>query len=87
VILPGHTRIDAAVYVPISEKWKVQANIENVLNRAYYLNADGNNNISPGSPRAVRVSLLTRFSGRRPQSSSGGKFPFAGPLITVPTPS
>jgi len=61
VTLPGYTRIDAAVYVPFSEKWKLQANIENLLNKKYYLNADGNNNISPGSPRAIRIGLVTRF--------------------------
>jgi len=61
VTLPGYTRIDAAVFVPISERWKLQANLENLLNRHYYVNADGNNNISPGSPRAARVSLIARF--------------------------
>ena len=29
--------------------------------RSYYLNADSNTNISPGSPAAVRVALTTRF--------------------------
>jgi catecholate siderophore receptor len=61
VVLPGYTKVDAAVYIPFAEKWKLQAHFENLLNRKYYLNADGNNNISPGSPRAVRVSLVTRF--------------------------
>jgi len=61
VTLPGYTRVDAAVFVPISERWKLQANLENLLNRQYYVNADGNNNISPGSPRAARVSLIARF--------------------------
>jgi catecholate siderophore receptor len=61
VILPGYTRMDAAIYLPFAEKWKLQANIENLLNEKYFLNADGNNNISPGSPRALRVSLITRF--------------------------
>ncbi len=61
VTLPGYTRIDAAVYVPLAEKWTVQANMENLLNQKYYLNADGNNNISPGSPRAVRIGVITRF--------------------------
>jgi catecholate siderophore receptor len=61
VSLPGHTRIDAAMFVPFSERWKLQANVENVLNRTYYRNADGNNNISPGSPRAIRLTLITRF--------------------------
>ena len=61
VVLPGYTRIDAAAYVPLSEKWKVQANVENLVNARYYLTADGNNNISPGSRRGVRVSVITRF--------------------------
>jgi catecholate siderophore receptor len=61
VTLPGYIRIDAAVYVPLSERWKFQANVENLLDKKYYLNADGNNNISPGSSRAIRLGLVTRF--------------------------
>lgn len=61
VILPRYLRADAAVYYSISERWRLQANMENVFNRKYYLNADGNNNISPGSPRGVRVGLIASF--------------------------
>jgi len=61
VILPGYTRADAAVYFSFNEKWRLQANFENLFNKTYYLNADNNNNISPGSPRAVRVGLIARF--------------------------
>jgi catecholate siderophore receptor len=61
VVLPSYTRVDAAVFVPINERWRLQANVENVLDRKYYLNADNNNNISPGSPRALRFSLTARF--------------------------
>jgi len=61
VILPGYTRADAAVYFSFNEKWRLQANFENLLNKTYYLNADNNNNISPGSPRALRVGLIARF--------------------------
>jgi len=61
VILPGYTRADAAVYFSFNEKWRLQANFENLANKTYYLNADNNNNISPGSPRAVRVGLIARF--------------------------
>ncbi|HMH44228.1 MAG TPA: TonB-dependent receptor, partial [Pyrinomonadaceae bacterium] len=53
VILPGYTRADAAVYFSINEKWRLQANFENLSNKTYYLNADNNNNISPGSPRGA----------------------------------
>ncbi|MBV9210583.1 MAG: TonB-dependent siderophore receptor, partial [Acidobacteria bacterium] len=61
VTLPGYTRADAALFYNFNERWRLQANFENLFNRRYYLNADNNNNISPGSPRAVRVGLTARF--------------------------
>jgi catecholate siderophore receptor len=61
VILPGYTRADAAVFVSVNEKTRVQANIENVFDQRYYVNADSNTNISPGSPRAIRLGLITKF--------------------------
>jgi catecholate siderophore receptor len=36
-------------------------NVENLLDTAYYVNAHSNTNITPGSPRAVRFALTTRF--------------------------
>lgn len=61
VTLPGYTKLDAAVYVPLTEKLRLQAHFENLLNTKFFLNADGNNNISPGSPRGVRVGVIARF--------------------------
>jgi catecholate siderophore receptor len=61
VVLPGYTRADAAIFFSISEKWRLQANFQNLFDKQYYLNADNNNNISPGSPRAARVALIARF--------------------------
>jgi len=61
VVVPGYTRADAAVYYSISENWHVQANVENVTNRRYTVNSDSNTNLSPGSPRSVRVMLRARF--------------------------
>jgi catecholate siderophore receptor len=61
VTLPGYTRVDAAVYYSFSEKWRLQANIENLFNTRYFLNADGNTNITPGGPTAVRIGLTARF--------------------------
>ena len=61
VVLPGHTRADAAVFYSVSEHWRVQANIENLFNGKYYINADGNNNISPGRSRGGRIGLIARF--------------------------
>ena len=36
-------------------------NLENLFDEGYYAFAHSNNNITPGSPRALRVSLTTRF--------------------------
>lgn len=61
VKVPGYTRTDAAVYYSFNERWRLQGNIENLFNSRYYLNADSNTNISPGSSRALRVGLAARF--------------------------
>ena len=61
VVLPGYTRADAVFFFDFSERWRVQTNLTNLFNQKYYLNADGNNNISPGSPRSVRVSVAASF--------------------------
>ncbi|HEY0321346.1 MAG TPA: TonB-dependent siderophore receptor [Pyrinomonadaceae bacterium] len=61
VIVPGYTRADAAVFYSFNERWRLQGNIENLFNRRYFINADSNTNISPGSSRALRVGLTTSF--------------------------
>jgi catecholate siderophore receptor len=61
VKLPGYTRADAAAYFSLTERIRLQANVENLFDEKYYVNADGNNNISPGSPRALRIGLIARF--------------------------
>ena len=61
VVLPGYTRADAAVYYSLGERWRLQANVENLFDSDYFINAHSNTNISPGSPRALRVGLTARF--------------------------
>ena len=61
VVLPGYTDMDAALYVALTWRLRLQVNVENVFDRTYYVNADSNTNISPGSPRAARVALVARF--------------------------
>jgi catecholate siderophore receptor len=61
VILPGYTRADAALYYTITERVGFQANLENLFGKKYFINADGNDNISPGSPRATRFALTWKF--------------------------
>jgi catecholate siderophore receptor len=61
VVLPGYTDIDAALSITPTPALRLQVNVENLWNRTYVVNADSNTNISPGSPRTVRVALTTRF--------------------------
>lgn len=61
VRLPGYARIDAAVFYSITRGIRAQVNVENLFDEGYFLSAHNNTNITPGSPRAVRVSLTTRF--------------------------
>jgi len=61
VVLPEYTRADAGVFFSFNERWRLQANLQNLFDTNYYLNADGNNNISPGAPRGARVALIARF--------------------------
>lgn len=61
VRLPGFVRFDAAVYARIDEMWRVQLNVENIFNKGYWATADGNNNISPGQPRTVRLTAIAKF--------------------------
>jgi catecholate siderophore receptor len=61
VVLPGYTRVDAAAYFAVNRHLRLQANVENLLDKKYYVNADNNTNISPGYPRALRLGLTSTF--------------------------
>jgi catecholate siderophore receptor len=61
VTLPAYTRVDAALFYAVTANSRLQINVENLLDASYYINADSNTNISPGSPRALRIALITRF--------------------------
>jgi catecholate siderophore receptor len=61
MVLPGHTRADVAFYFNATERVALQANVENLMDSKYFANAHSNDNISPGTPRAVRFALNWRF--------------------------
>ena len=66
--LPGFVRVDAGIYANIDQNWKAQLTVENLFNTNYWASADGDNNISPGQGRTVRVkaiyNVLTRHLER-----------------------
>lgn len=61
VALPGFARVDGAVYFKPEGHFQLQLNVENLFNRKYFASAHSNDNIAPGSPRALRMTALWRF--------------------------
>ncbi|NWG92324.1 MAG: TonB-dependent siderophore receptor [Parvularculaceae bacterium] len=61
VVLRGFTRVDAALYYTLNERFEAQINIENLFDETYFPTAHNDNNITPGSPRAFRVSIAGRL--------------------------
>jgi catecholate siderophore receptor len=61
VTLPGYTRADVAGFFVLRKGLRLQANVENLFDTNYFVNADSNTNISPGFPRTIRFALVTRF--------------------------
>lgn len=57
VTLPAFTRLDGALFVRLGSRLGAQVNVENLLDTKYYGTSHGNNNIMPGAPRTLRVSL------------------------------
>jgi catecholate siderophore receptor len=61
VTVPGYARFDAAGFFNLTRQLRLQANVENLFNATYYINADSNTNISPGFSRALRLGLTATF--------------------------
>jgi catecholate siderophore receptor len=61
VTLPSFTRVDAALFYSLNDRIRAQLNVENLLDEEYMANAHNNNNISPGSPLAVRMGVTVAF--------------------------
>jgi catecholate siderophore receptor len=61
VTLPGFTRFDAGVFFTLNDHLRAQVNVENLFDEEYFITSHSNNNISPGSPRAVRASMTAGF--------------------------
>jgi catecholate siderophore receptor len=59
--LPAYLKADAAIFFTFNERWRLQANFENITNKRHFVNADSNTNITPGAPRGVKVGLIARF--------------------------
>lgn len=61
VQMPGFVRFDGGVFFKLNDKLSAQLTVENIFNAQYIVTADGNNNITPGSPRVFRFSITPKF--------------------------
>lgn len=61
VTLPKFTRVDSALFWNATNTLRAQFNVENLFDTAYFASAHNNTNILPGSPRAIRFAVTTRF--------------------------
>lgn len=60
VRLPGYTRVDGAAFYRIKDS-TLSLSVTNLLDTRYYPTANGDNNISPGAPRTMQLSLRHTF--------------------------
>ena len=61
VRLPAFTRLDAAVFVTVSDNFSLQLNVENLTDSRYYASANSDNNILPGKPLTGKISARIKF--------------------------
>ncbi len=60
VTLPAFTRLDGALFYSFGAHLLAQVNVENLANARFVVSAHGNDNLQPGAPRSVRVSVTVR---------------------------
>ena len=61
VRLPGFTRLDAAVYYNVSDRFALQLNVENLTDTRYFPSAHTDNNIATGAPINAKVTARVKF--------------------------
>lgn len=61
VEVPSFTRIDAAVFYRLSDKMRLQLNVENLADEVYFPDAHNNNNITTGEPVNARLTAIIDF--------------------------
>jgi len=59
--LPSYTKVDASAYYNISEKFRLQLNVENLTDELYFPNSHTDNNVTVGESINARLTLSGRF--------------------------
>lgn len=60
-VIPAYTRVDAALFVEVSDLIDVQLNVENLLGERYFPYAHNDSNFTPGAPLNARATVRVKF--------------------------
>ena len=60
-VLPGYTRVDAAAYYDVNDRFRVQLNVENLTDTLYFPHAHSTHQASVGRPLNARLSVSGQF--------------------------
>jgi len=59
--LPSYTRIDAAAYYDVSDRLRIQLNIENMSDRLYFPNSHSTHQATVAAPLNARLTIIGRI--------------------------
>ncbi len=60
-VLPSYTRLDASAYYDVSDKLRVQVNVENLTDELYFPNSHSTHQATVGTPLNARLTVSGRF--------------------------
>jgi len=60
-VLPGYTRVDAAAYYDVSDKLRIQVNVENLTDKLYFPNSHSTHQATVGAPLNARLTISGSF--------------------------
>lgn len=60
-VLPSYTRVDASAFYDLSEKLRIQVNVENVTDELYFPNSHSTHQATVGAPLNALLTLTGKF--------------------------
>ena len=60
-VLPSYTRLDASAYYDVSDKLRLQVNVENLTDKLYFPNSHSTHQATVGAPLNARLTVSGRF--------------------------
>ena len=60
-VLPSYTRLDASAYYDVSDKLRLQVNVENLTDELYFPNSHSTHQATVGTPLNARLTISGRF--------------------------